>query len=308
MSQSLLASWKSKKDRSHSFLKDSEWKLIQTGKGVSLLASLHTQKNAKGILILLHGWEGSIGSSYIVRTGEFFYRQGYSIYRLNLRDHGDTHHLNEGLFNGSLLEETYEGVLKLASLNSSKLPVYLAGFSLGGNFVIRIAQKHSLSKRTEQIPLLKHSFAVSPALDPMAATIKMDKHSLLRKYFLKSWIRSLKKKESLFPYLYRFGGLSEFKTVMDLTKEMVLKHSEFKTVEEYFLTYTLQKDFFKKIKTPITILTSEDDPVIPVRDFNEIPSNPYVETIVESRGGHCGFIEDTSRNAFYWKIMKLKMR
>ncbi len=142
--QSFLASYKSNSDKKYSKLFKGKWISIQTKESVQLLALYHELPNPKGILILIHGWEGSIHSSYIVRTTRYFISKGYSIIRLNLRDHGDTHHLNLGLFNGSLLEETYEGIRILAS--QFNLPIYLAGFSLGGNFVLRIAGKHSMEK------------------------------------------------------------------------------------------------------------------------------------------------------------------
>jgi predicted alpha/beta-fold hydrolase len=305
--QSILASWKSKKDKQYPFLKESKWHLLKTANGVSLLSSLNLLEKPKGILILLHGWEGSIESSYIVRTAGHFLARHFSVYRLNLRDHGGTHHLNEGIFNGSLLEETYDAVLGLSKLNPHKLPIYLAGFSLGANFVLRIAHKHSTAKKSEKIPNLKHCFAISPPIDPLAATLKMDDQPILRDYFLKAWVKSLRTKQKLFPHLYQFPNLTKYKTVIDLTEKMILEYSEYKSVQEYFNTYTLNPEFFKKIRTPVTILTSEDDPVIPVSDFYTIPKQPYLEVIIESKGGHCGFIEDRDRTSYYWRLMSKKM-
>ncbi len=307
MAQSILASWKSKKDKQYPFLKEVKWHLVKTSQGVSLLAALNEVESPKGILILLHGWEGSIDSSYMVRTAKYFLEKKFSVYRLNLRDHGDTHHLNEGLFNGSLLQETYEGVQALSKLNTKRLPIYLAGFSLGANFVLRIAKQCSNAKKSDQIAHLKHCFSISPPLDPMAATKKMDSHPILRDYFLKAWILSLRKKEKLFPHRFRFPDFKEYKTVMQLTETMILDYSEYNSVKDYFQTYTLPDTFFDSIKVPVLILTSEDDPVIPVSDFYKIKRRPYVEVVIESKGGHCGFIEDKDRNSFYWRLMSRKM-
>ncbi|TGM42214.1 alpha/beta fold hydrolase [Leptospira levettii] len=307
MVQSFLASFKSKADKSYGKNLVGEWRSVRTKKGVTLLARIHDVPSPKGIVILVHGWEGSIHSSYIIRTTKHFLAKDYSVYRLNLRDHGDTHHLNEGIFNGSLLEETYDAVLTLAKSVKSKLPVYLAGFSLGGNFVLRMAGKHSTAKAEEKIPGLKHCFAFSPALDPKRATIKMDDHPFLRKYFLNSWKSSLAKKGQLFPHLYSFHDLDKYQSVMELTEKMVKEFSQFRSVDEYFLSYTLSDLFFKTIKVPTTILTSMDDPVIPWKEFTEIPSSAYIDVVIEAKGGHCGFIEDWKRSSYYWRIMEKKM-
>ncbi|PJZ43867.1 YheT family hydrolase [Leptospira brenneri] len=307
MVQSFMASFKSKADKRYGRSIAGEWKSVKAKDGTTLLAKIHNVPNPKGLVVLVHGWEGSIHSSYIVRTTRHFLQKGFSVYRLNLRDHGDTHHLNEGIFNGSLLVETYEAVKELVGFFGSKTPVYLAGFSLGGNFVLRMAARHSLAKVGDQISGLKHCFAFSPALDPKRATVKMDEHPFLRKYFLNSWKSSLVKKANLFPHLYSFHDLDDYQSVMHLTEKMVKEFSHFSSVDEYFDSYKLNELFFKSIRIPTTILTSMDDPVIPWKEFTEIPASSYLEVVIESKGGHCGFIEDLNRSSYYWRLMEKKM-
>lgn len=50
------------------------------------------------LVVLLHGWEGSANSMYLLSSAQSLFAAGYSIFRLNLRDHGESHHLNEELF------------------------------------------------------------------------------------------------------------------------------------------------------------------------------------------------------------------
>ena len=76
-------------------------------------------EKAAGQVILLHGWEGSADSTYILRTGNALYRRGYDIFRLNFRDHGDSHHLNRGIFYAVLLEEVFQAVRQATSLASA---------------------------------------------------------------------------------------------------------------------------------------------------------------------------------------------
>ena len=155
--------------RKNAMVENSREIIINTSAGSKLLSFLSRHPVSKGLIILLHGWEGSSSSAYVLATGDYFYNLGFSICRLNLRDHGDSHHLNEGLFHGALLEETFEAVNYL-SQQSENLPVYLIGFSLGGNFALRIAMKHY------RIPIanLKHVFAISPPLDPYKTTLAID--------------------------------------------------------------------------------------------------------------------------------------
>ena len=75
---------------------------------------------------------------------------------------------------------------------AGELPVFLLGFSLGANFSLRIAIKHTKTP----VERLKGVFAVSPPLDPYKTTLAIDEApALYRKYFLRKWKRSLKKKQ-----------------------------------------------------------------------------------------------------------------
>jgi len=79
-------------------LNNSQEIIIATSTGSKLLSFYSHHEKSKGLIILLHGWEGSSSSAYILSAGDFFIISGFPICRLNLRDHGDSHHLNEGLF------------------------------------------------------------------------------------------------------------------------------------------------------------------------------------------------------------------
>ena len=108
--------------------------LFKTKNGARLQGfySPQIKMRAKATVILIHGWEGSSQSTYILSTGRFLYNKGYAIFRLNFRDHGETHHLNEGLFYATLLDEVFESVKQAAQLEPD-VPAFLAIRWLSGN-------------------------------------------------------------------------------------------------------------------------------------------------------------------------------
>ena len=55
--------------------------------------------------MLLHGSEGSSKSSYLVATANTLLKHGFDVLRLNFRDHGNTHHMNRGIFNSTMTDE-----------------------------------------------------------------------------------------------------------------------------------------------------------------------------------------------------------
>ncbi len=250
----------------------------------------------KGVVILLHGWEGSANSAYILGTGKFLYDKGYSVFRLNYRDHGDTHHLNPGLFYAVLLDEVFNAVQQVSKFES-ELPFYLAGFSLGGNFALRIARKCA----ENPIENLAHVFSISPALDPEKSTYAIDKYALLRKYFHNKWVRSLLKKQACFPDLYDFREIISLETISEMTDVMIKRYSDFESSSDYFRSYAVLGDALANLTVPTTIITAQDDPIIPVEDFYNLQLNSLTGLIVHRYGGHNGFLETLSGRTWYEK-------
>ena len=184
--QTALASFKFRKRGKNPMLEVAQDHILDCEDGVRLKGSYSHNPENKALVILLHGWEGSQDSTYVVACGRRVYAQGASVFRLNYRDHGDSHHLNEGLFFSTLFNEVFDAVKQAAEL-ADGVPVYIAGFSLGGNFSLRIAR----SLRDLTIKNLAHIFAISPVVDPWGAAPLIDKTWLYRRYFLKKWTTSL---------------------------------------------------------------------------------------------------------------------
>ena len=271
--------------------------IIDAGSNAHLLGyhSRQLVRQAKGLVILLHGWEGSSDSTYILSTGRFFYRQGYDIFRLNLRDHGKSHHLNQGLFHGALIEETHLAVENISRLLPAE-PCYLIGYSLGGNFALRIALRQSLTP----IPNLKEVFCVSPPLDPYKSTLAIDASSpVYRHYFLTKWKRSLRKKQRCFPDLYHFDGILHHNTCMGLTEAIMPYYTEWGHYMDYFRRYTLTGDVLAQLPMRVTIFTSQDDPFIDIDDFRSLPRNGYLRLSIQKHGGHCGFLDPFPQGCWY---------
>jgi predicted alpha/beta-fold hydrolase len=251
---------------------------------------------AKGMVMLLHGWEGSVNSAYILSTGRFLYENGLSVFRLNYRDHGETHHLNKGLFYAVLLDEVFGAVQQVAKYESG-LPFYLAGFSMGGNFALRIARQCA----EKPIQNLRHIFSISPVLDPEKSTSAIDQYPFLRKYFRRKWLRSLLKKQAQFPDLYDFSEVLGLETIAVMTEVMLQRYSEYKSSSDYFRQYAVMGDVLANLTVPTTIVTAQDDPIIPVADFYDLKLNPSTALIIHRYGGHNGFLETLSGKAWYEK-------
>ncbi len=251
----------------------------------------------RGLALLLHGWEGSAESGYMRLTCARLLEQGFDVFRLNFRDHGETHHLNEDLFHSNRLEEVLQAALTVSRKWSSPrlLPMVLAGYSLGGNFALRVAL------HAPRVGLsLARVAAVCPALDPDRTTTAMEQGlSLYERYFMRKWTRSLRRKRALFPELHAINETQlRVPSLRELTAWLVARHTEFVDVDAYFDGYRISGDRMAGLQVPADILTSADDPVIPIDDFRDwqLPGNATVE--IAAHGGHCAFLHDASLRGY----------
>jgi predicted alpha/beta-fold hydrolase len=296
--QTILASSKLRTWGKNPMRNEAREMILETSDGIQLLGYYSPQKSqpAKGLVIILHGWEGSADSTYLVCTGRTFYQSGYDIFRLNFRDHGDSHHLNTGIFYAVLLDEVFQAVKQAAGLNAES-PVFLVGFSLGGNFVLRIVRKCNDSP----IANLQYAVAISPVLDPDKATDRIDHFPIIRSYFLKKWRTSLIKKQRLFPDLYDFNSIMKHKTIREVTDVLLNDYSDYHSTKDYFKAYSVVRGAIKDNAVSTTIMTAADDPIIPVEDFYELEINESTNLVIQPYGGHNGFLDGFYLQGWYEK-------
>jgi len=266
---------------------EQEW-LVDGGSGVRLQGFYSQQAGAsKGLVILFHGWEGSSRSNYVVGVGGELFEQGFDVFRLNFRDHGDTHHLNPGIFHSCLLDEVVHALQDIQQRTGVKSWA-LSGYSLGGNFALRVA----LAAPAAGL-LLDQVVAVCPVVSPANVLKAMeDGPSVYENYFVRKWAKSLKHKQSIFPDAYEYEEWHALRGLRARTGFLATRYYEFESVEHYFDAYSIAGNRLAAIRIPTTILTSEDDPVVPVTDFADLPDNENIELLVARFGGHCAFLKN----------------
>ena len=280
--------------------------ILDCGNGIRLQGFL-TRQSAhpapRALAVLLHGWEGSVQSSYILHTGSRLLAEGCDVFRLNFRDHGQTHHLNRELFHSCRIDEVV-GAMKQIAERFGQRPLLVGGYSLGGNFALRVA----LRAPAAGIPL-GWAFAVCPVISPHAGLKSIeDAPWFYETYFMRKWRKSLRRKQSLFPQSPLFSE-SELKGSMrELTRQMVLRHTDFGTLENYLDGYSIAGSKLAALTVPATILTAEDDPVIPVAEFRELALAADTELTIVPHGGHCGFIRDLSLRSWCEDFLVARMQ
>jgi predicted alpha/beta-fold hydrolase len=238
------------------------------------------------LAVLMHGWEGSSESLYVLSVAELLHQRGFSVLRLNLRDHGGTHALNRELFHSCRLPEVVGAVAQLQSLYPGH-GLFLAGFSLGGNFCLRVgARARGAGIRIARI------VAVCPVLDP-ATTLGALEHgpAIYRRYFMYKWRRSLRAKQAAWPALYDFGDLVDDPSLTGMTEKMVLRYTDYPDLATYLRGYAITEGVLESLESPTHVITSGDDPMILARDLGRLARPASLTLSLTQHGGHCGYMD-----------------
>jgi predicted alpha/beta-fold hydrolase len=275
--------------RSRTLLTASRDLVIDCGDDVRLLAHHATQERAgrpaaERLAVLLHGWEGSANSLYVLSLGQYLFDQGFDVLRLNLRDHGDSHHLNQELFHSCRIAEVVGAVRRIQQLNPAR-GLYLAGFSLGGNFALRVGVR----AREAGIDL-ERVVAMCPVLDPEHTLVRLEAGWILyRRYFVWKWRRSLRLKQAAWPQAYDLSDIMRLDNLTDMTEQLVIAYAGYPSLSEYLHGYAVTDDVLAPLAVRTHIICAADDPIIPASDLQRIARPDALEVTLTSFGGHCGF-------------------
>ena len=271
----------------------SESLILQAEDGTRLLAELDRAANGRSkLVILLHGWEGCSRSSYMVTTATSLLAKGFDVLRVNLRDHGGSHHLNRDLFNSTRSPEVASALQNFMA-NHTYDHVFLAGFSLGASFALRIAADSGTEIG------LDASIAVCPPTDPAHAMDALNNGFFAyERYFFRRWYRSLQYKLQHFPELDYGAELATAKSLDDLNRIFIPQHTIYGNVDDYFAAYALVGDRLSALAMPAYLIAAEDDPIIPVDDLKRIDPVENLKIEIYRHGGHCGFIENLAAHSW----------
>ncbi len=242
--------------------------------------------------VLLHGWEGSASSCYVLSLAAMLYAQGYAIVRLNLRDHGGTQSLNKGLFHSCRLSDV-TGALRAIAERCGTDPLYLAGFSLGGNFLLRACAEPALPASVRGV------VALSPVLEPAHTLLALEQGwPLYHRYFVHHWSRSLRHKQRQWPGTYNFAELLRTKSLRSMTDALVRECTDFPDSGCYLDGYSITGARLQTLAVPARILIADDDPMIPPSDQRRLAPTPCLRIMRTVHGGHCGFLTGLLQPAY----------
>jgi predicted alpha/beta-fold hydrolase len=239
-------------------------------------------------ILLVHGLEGSSDSRAILRLTAKAWNAGCNVVRMNMRNCGGTDAWTPTLFHSGLSADV-DAVLRHFVKKFRLERVAMAGYSMGGNLVLKLAGE--LANRPPA--WLRAAAAVSPPADlaPSADAVHEPANRLYEWYFLSNLIRRFRRKAILFPETYSTQGIGSIHSMRDFDDRITALYSGFNGADEYYLRASSGR-VASHIAIPTLVLYALDDPFIRItaETRESLRGNSSIEYVESPWGGHCGFL------------------
>ncbi len=275
-------------------------RLFTTEPGTQLLGICHWQPRPSEFptLILVHGLEGCADSHYMRGIAAKAYRCGFNVVRMNQRTCGGTEHLTPTLYNSGLSSDYREIVRELTTADHLTR-IWLAGYSMGGNLVLKAA-----GEMGRAVPTLAGVVAVCPNIDPTqcVAALEQPRNWIYHQHFLSRLKARMKRKAGLFPGKWDLETMRSMKTISQFDDYYTARDGGYRDGADYY-DRAGARHVLSRIAIPTLIITAQDDPFIPYSLFTrpELSENQSISLLAPRHGGHCGFFHgrQTGEDA-YW--------
>ena len=250
----------------------------------------HWQNDRKTVptVVLVHGLEGSSESRYMRGIAAKAFHAGFNVIRLNQRTCGGTEHLSPTLYNSGLSSD-YRAIVKELIHHDGLDRVWLVGYSMGGNLVLKTAGELG---RTELA--LAGVAAVCPNINPTicAHALEEPRNWIYHRHFVTRLKARLRRKASLFPGKWDLSMLAHITTISQFDDYYTARDGGYRDGADYY-DRAGSRHVLDRIAVPALIITAQDDPFIPYTMFTDakIQENPQITMVAPQYGGHCGFYQ-----------------
>ncbi len=269
-----------------------EARLFQVEEGAHVRCDCHWQPERATALtvIIVHGLEGSSSSQYVVGTANKAFAAGLNVVRMNVRNCGGTEHLTPTLYHSGMSADIGAVVRELIARDGLSRLV-LAGFSMGGNQVLKLAGEWG----REAPPQVRAVAAISPAVDLAASAdaLHLLPNRLYEYRFLISLMSAMRRKARLFPQRYDLRGVRFPRSIRDFDNQITSRYCGFTCSDDYYQRASAMP-FVDRIMLPTLVIHAQDDPFVRLLPSSRaaLLANPHVHLIETQHGGHCAFLAD----------------
>ena len=281
-------------------LPPAERRLIEVEPGVQVLCHCHWQKDRRNALtvMVVHGLEGSSESQYMLGIAAKGLAAGMNVVRMNQRNCGGTDALSPTLYHSGRSRDIAAVAQNLTDQDRI-LRFALAGFSMGGNLVLKLAGEWG----SEGPPQFRAVAAVCPSMNLAASAdaLHLAGNRLYEYYFVWQLRRRLMAKARLFPEVFDTSRLQGVNSLRDFDDKITAYYCGFEGASDYYQR-SAAANVVERIAVPALILHAANDPFIRIlpETRQKIFSNPSITFVETEDGGHCSFLAQPDGDDGRW--------
>jgi hypothetical protein len=226
----------------------------------------------------------------MVRLAGKLYERGLRAVRVNHRGCGSGTGFARRPYHSGRSDDV-RTVLEWLAREQPPSPVTLAGFSLGGNVVLKLAGEDGSSPTANLDSLL--AVAAPIDLDACATLIEQPRNRMYDSYFVRRLVADARERQRFFPDLPPPDFPSRM-TVRIFDDYYTAPRSGFRNSADYYARAS-SAPLVARITVPTLMLTARDDPFIAVAPYEALPSSSELELHITEHGGHLGYLGFTGR-------------
>ena len=273
-------------------------RLFRTDPDTQVLARLNRQphdgpESRRPTVLAVHGLTACDAAPYMLSTAQSALEAGFDTVRLNVRNCGGTEHLCRTLYHSGLTSDLASVVEQLAPR-----PLFLLGFSMGGNIALKLAGEWGASPPRH----VRAVCAISPPvrLDLCSRNIGRPRNFVYEKRFLLQLAAALRRKHAAMPDLFPLPAAPRPSSIWEFDDVFTAPAFGFRSAQDYYRQCSAAH-FLHAIRLPTLVIQAQDDPFIPFEAFDvaALAENPWISFLGPADGGHVAFLARGS-SARFW--------
>jgi predicted alpha/beta-fold hydrolase len=261
---------------------------------VRCLCYWQSDRQAAATVIAVHGLEGSTDSQYMLGVTQAGLSRGMNVVLMNQRNCGGMDHCAPTLYNSDRSADV-AAVARDVVERDGVARFALAGFSMGGNLVLKLAGEWG----KDGPPQFCGVAAVCPAADLAASADALHEpaNRIYEYYFLMQLFGRFRRKAKLFPANFDVARLRGVRTLREFDDRVTAYYCGFSGADDYYARAAAAK-VIDRIAVPALIIHAVNDPFIRLRaeTRERILANRHITLIETEDGGHCAFLGERDKD------------
>jgi len=283
-------------------LPPAEDRLVEVEPGIQVRCRCYWQHQRQALtVIVVHGLEGSADSQYMLGIARHGLDSGINVVLVNQRNCGGMDQCAPTLYNSSLSGDVAAVARHIVERDGIR-SFALAGFSMGGNLILKLAGEWGRNGPAE----FRAAVAVCPAMDLAASADALHEpaNRIYEYYFLMQLFRRFRRKAKLFPESFDVSRLRGISSLREFDDRITAYYCGFAGAVDYYAR-AAATNVVSEVAVPSLIIHAANDPFIRLRaeTRKKILANSNITYIETEDGGHCAFLSRRNGNKnddSYW--------